>query len=116
MALPTLKPILKNNTREESGGNLKSFYMTFIDKFEEQLLIYLCSKNLDDMIYNSWDIECDRLKSVIMGLWVIFPFYRLRPHLPPCIKSWKIRILKKWKKLLEISSFYTCVQKCGDAE
>ena len=53
MALPTLKPILKNNTREESGGNLKSFYMTFIDKFEEQLLIYLCSKNLDDMIYNS---------------------------------------------------------------
>ena len=27
-------------------------------------------------------------------------------------KTWKIRILKKWiKKLLEISSFYTCVPK-----
>ena len=26
-------------------------------------------------------------------------------------KSWKIWFLKKWKKLLEISSFYTCVPK-----
>ena len=26
-------------------------------------------------------------------------------------KTWKIRILVKWNKLLEISSFYTCVPK-----
>ena len=55
------------------------------------------------MIYSSWDIEWDRLKLVIMGRFL--PFY-LRP-----LKSWKTRILKKWKKLLEISSFYTCVPK-----
>ena len=37
-------------------------------------------------------------------LWVIFcP--------PPLIKTKKVRILKKWKKLLEISSFYTSVPK-----
>ena len=35
----------------------------------------------------------------------------LRFYIPSPIKSWKIRILKKWKKLLEISSFYTCVPK-----
>ena len=31
--------------------------------------------------------------------------------LPPPLKTWKIRILKKYKKILEISSFYTCVWK-----
>ena len=30
---------------------------------------------------------------------------------PPHLKTQKIRILKKWKKLLEISSFYTCQPK-----
>ena len=30
---------------------------------------------------------------------------------PPPTKTKKIRILKKWKKLLKISSFYTCVPK-----
>ena len=29
----------------------------------------------------------------------------------PALMIWKIRILKKWKKHLEISSFYTCVPK-----
>ena len=53
------------------------------------------------MIYISWDIECDRLKLVIMGHFL--PFYPL--------KTQKIKILKKWKKLREISSFYTCVPK-----
>ena len=42
------------------------------------------------------------------------PFYPPPPSLP---KTPKIRILKKWKKLLEISSFYRCEPKttiiCG---
>ena len=51
------------------------------------------------MIYSSSDIECDRLK-----LWVTFcPFTKL--------KTKKIRISKKWKRLLEISSFYTGAPK-----
>ena len=55
------------------------------------------------MIYSSWDIECDRLKLVIMGHFL--PFYS------PTLKTQKIIILKKWKKLLEISSFYTSIPK-----
>ena len=63
-------------------------------------ILYLPIKNLDDMIYISWDTECDRLKLVIMGHFLS----------PPLITQ-EIRILKKWKKLLEISSFYTCAPK-----
>ena len=54
------------------------------------------------MIYSSWDIECDRLKLVIMGHFL--------PLHPP-LKTKKITILKKWKELLEISSIYISVPK-----
>ena len=49
----------------------------------------------------SWDIECDRLKLAITG------------YLPPSphLKTQKIRIPKKWKELLEVSSFYTIAPK-----
>ena len=52
------------------------------------------------MIYSSWDIDHDRLKLVILGHFL--PFYQKRTQ--------KIKILKKWKKLLEISSLI-CVPK-----
>ena len=52
------------------------------------------------MIYSSWDIEQNILKLVILGHF--FPFHSL--------KTRKIKILKKWTNLLEIS-FYTCVPK-----
>ena len=39
------------------------------------IILHLCTKNLDDMIYSSRDIECDRLKLVIMGHFL--PFYPL---------------------------------------
>ena len=41
------------------------------------IILQLCTKNLN-MIYSSWDIECDRLKLVIMGHY----FPSLHP-LPP---------------------------------
>ena len=31
------------------------------------IILHLCTKNLNDMIYSSWDIECERLKLVFMG-------------------------------------------------
>ena len=31
------------------------------------IILQLCTKNLNDMIYSSWDIECERLKLVFMG-------------------------------------------------
>ena len=43
--------------------------------------LHLCTKNLDDMIYSSWDIERDRLKFEILGHFL--PFY------PPPSKFWK---------------------------
>ena len=127
---------------------------------EKQLkisLFYTCTKNLD-MIYSSWDVECDRLKLVILGHFL--PFYS--PKNPKKSKFWKnekipgdiilhlcmtndhhmmygswdmecdeqiffvildhflpfyllttqkITILEKWKKGLEISSFYTIAPK-----
>ena len=36
------------------------------------------------------------------------------PFYPSPLKTWKIRNLKKWRKLLEISSFYTCLPKTTD--
>ena len=90
------------------------------------------------MIYSSWDIDCDRLKMVIVGLFLPFsltPFPTPTPT-PPLplpkkthikhdrynflsfwatfcplnhLTTWTIKILKKWKKHLEIISFYTCV-------
>ena len=47
------------------------------------------------MIYSSQDIECDRLNLDITGHFL--PFSPLVPF-----KNRKIKILKKWKKLLEI--------------
>ena len=72
---------------------------------ESVIFLHLCTKILDDMIYSVQDIEYDRLKLVIMG-------HFLRHYASPSfLKHHKIRILKKWKNLLEISSFYTCVPK-----
>ena len=94
------------------------------------------------MIYSSWDIECDRLKLVIMGQFQNFKkmqkiagdiilhmckpyrygswdrvtqtgFFVLLGHFCPFtpLTNQKIKILKKLKKHLEMSSFYTCVPK-----
>ena len=54
------------------------------------------------MIYSYWDIECDRLKLVVMG--PFFPFTTLKTKKNQNQK-------KKKKKLPDISSFYTSVPK-----
>ena len=54
---------------------------------------------MSHMIYGSCDIECDRL----LSFWTIFFLF------PPLI-TWKIKIMKKWKKCVEIS-FYTSAPK-----
>ena len=63
--------------------------------------LYMFAVNENHMMYGSWDMEHDRHD--FLSFWVIFcPFTPLT--------TWKIKILKKWKKHLEISSFYTYVQ------
>ena len=59
--------------------------------------------NQDHMLYCSWDMVHDRCNSYF-SFWANFcPFTPLR--------AWKIKISKKWKKHLEISSFHTSVPK-----
>ena len=81
-ALPTLKHYIEK--------------ITFLGEFEEELLIYLCTKNLDDMVYNSWDVECNRLKLAIMGQFFAFT----APSLPfPFPKNLKNQNFEKMKKI-----------------
>ena len=105
-------------------------FFFFFEK-KKKYILHLCTKNLDNMIYCSWDIQCDRPKLIITGhllsfhisygswdmlwdrqnffsFWTIFcPF---TPTPPPPLRTQKIKILiKREKKQLEISSFYTSV-------
>ena len=53
------------------------------------IILHLCTKNLYDMIYNSWDKDRDRLKLVILGHFL--PFYpRPSPLKSTKVKFWKI--------------------------
>ena len=64
----------------------------------------MCTKTHNHITYGSWDIEWEGQNFVILSLFFFFffPFY-------PLIIS-KIKILGKWKKHLEMSSFYTCTK------
>ena len=56
---------------------------------------------INDIMYHSWDMECNRHNFLF---WTIFcPLTSLT--------SWKITILKKWKKCLEKLSFQKSVPK-----
>ena len=64
------------------------------------IILYLCTINYNHMMNGSWDMECDGQN--FFSFWTIFcPFNPLTTQ--------KIKILKNWKKCLEVLSFYTCV-------
>ena len=66
------------------------------------IISHKCNINAKHMMYGSWDIKHDRQN--VLSFWAIFcPFTPL--------KIQKIKILKKWRKQLEISSFHTYVHK-----
>ena len=67
------------------------------------IILHMCTKShFNHMIYGSWDTEWD--KQNFLSFWTAFcPFTPLW--------TWKIKILKKWKKLLKILSFYKCAPK-----
>ena len=63
------------------------------------IILHICTINDNHMMYGSWDMECNGQN--FLSFWTIFcPF-----------TAQKIKILKKWKTRLEISSFYICVPK-----
>ena len=67
------------------------------------IILHKCTENRDHMLYCSWDTMRDGCNSYFL-FWAIFcPFTLLTTQ--------KIKISKKWKQHLEISSFYTCVPK-----
>ena len=64
-------------------------------KMSGDIILHMCPIN------GSWYMECNR--QIFLSFWAIFcPFTPL--------KTWKIKIFRKWKKLLEIL-FYTSVPK-----
>ena len=70
---------------------------------EKNIILHMCTENHDHVLFCSWDMACDRC-NCYFSFWEIFcPFTPLTAQ--------KIKILKKWKKLQEILSSYTCVPK-----
>ena len=69
------------------------------------IILHKCTKNYDHMPYCSWDMAHDTC-NFYFSFWAIFCL--LTPP-PPPLTAWKIKISEKWKKSLEISSFYTSV-------
>ena len=58
------------------------------------IILHLRTKYLDDMIYSSWDIECVRLKLVLMGLFFFSLLPRRSPPPPNNPKNQNLRKLK----------------------
>ena len=67
------------------------------------IILHKCTKNHHHMLYCSWDMVCDRCSYYFLFWAIICPFTPLTAQ--------KIKIFKKWKKTLEISSFYNSVTK-----
>ena len=64
------------------------------------IILHMCTINDNHMMYGSWDMERDRQN--FLSFWTIFCTF-----IP--LTTQKIKILKIWKKRLEILSFYTSV-------
>ena len=66
----------------------------------DSITLHMCTTNGNHMMYTSWNTERDGQN--FLSFWTIFcPFTLLATQ--------KLKILTNWKKLLEISSFYTIV-------
>ena len=65
------------------------------------IILHMGTKNYDQMMYASWDMVPDGCNYFSF----LAIFYLFTP-----LTAWKIKILKKWKKCLEIS-FYICVPR-----
>ena len=66
------------------------------------IISHKCTTNENHIIYDSWYMKCDRQN--FLSFWATF--YPFNP-----LATQKIKILKKWNKHLEVSSFYTSVPK-----
>ena len=82
---------------------ISKFWKNFKKTPGDITILQKCTKNQDHMLYCSWDMARDGCKCYF-SFWTTFcPFTPLTAR--------KMKISKKWKKYLEISSFYTSVPK-----
>ena len=66
-------------------------------------ILHMCTKSHNQMKYSFWDTELD---GIFLSFWAIFCLFT-----PTLLTTQKTTILKKWKKYLEVSSFWTCATK-----
>ena len=66
---------------------------------EDIIILHIYTIN-DSHMCGSWDMKCNGHN--FLSFWTIFCPFTL-------LTTWKINILKKWKKLLQIIWFHTCV-------
>ena len=81
-------------------NNLKNQNFEKTKKIPRDIILHLCATNSNHMIHGSWDMVRSRQNILSIGT-ILYPFTPLTTQ--------KTKILKKWKKHLEISSFYSCV-------
>ena len=86
--LPPINPKNQNLKSKKTPGDI--------------IILHKCTKNHDPMLHCSWDMVCDGCKLFFI-LGHFLPFYPLTAQ--------KMKISKKWKKQLEMSSFYTSIPK-----
>ena len=70
-------------------------------KTGDTIIFHKCTKNYDQMLYCSWDMAHDRC-NCYFSFGVIFCTFTT-------LTAQKIKILRKWEKRVEISSFYIFV-------
>ena len=84
-------------------NNLKNQNFEKLKKTPGDIILHKCAKNHDHMLYCSWGMAHNRCNCYFSFGTIFCPFTPLTAR--------KIRILKKRKKALEISSFYICAPK-----
>ena len=70
-----LKKLLQWANKKYKYFNIYRNYKKKIKKYIKKnifIILYLCTNNLHDTIYSSWDIECERLKLAIMDRFLPF--------------------------------------------
>ena len=67
---------------------------------EDIIILQMCTINDSYMMYSSWDMKCNALN--FLSYWTMFCSFTP-------LTTQKIKLLKNWKKCLEILSFYACV-------
>ena len=86
----------------QENQNFEIIIIIIIKMAADIIILNKCIKH-DHMVHCSWDTTSDRC-NFSFSFWAIFwPFTPLTTQ--------KTKILKKWKKCLEISLLYTCVPK-----